>query len=1098
MPLQDQLIAISNRGFLKRISDDLFQGIKKVYNTDPRERRRWIWELIQNAKDTPNEFGAVSMEIRLKESTLNFSHNGNPFSIENLVGIIQQVSTKSSEVTDEETTGKFGTGFITTHMLSRIIHVSGNVVYDSQFKQFNFELNRDADTQELLLDKVEDQIKQLYKLPDDNLFQPRPISELRRNESSFDTSFSYPLSENSLKYAQQGVEDLKKTAHYALLFNKRIKQFEVFNEITNDHFKISRVSTVNITEQIEEVITKIENNNSTAQFHLLCFKKSNEFEIAIPVLKTQSGYDVIIPDESTPRIFKDFPLIGSEDWGSNFILNSKRFQPTEPRDGLELHIEEDAPKVEQELNRTTLKSIYLAFAELVNQLAESAIQISNLHFLCESALLKGKANEHADVLKWLQEEIQIPFRSSLVNLPLVQTESGLKKISECKFPEFSKVDGKHKIFYSICKGLFNDSVPTENCYEDWLSIISGDSKTWGEGLLLELEELVSLVRSKQELKNFTEFETETETIQWLNSLYEFLIVNTKTDLFKHEIIPNQEGKLCKASELNLDLGIPSEIKDIAKTFALEYRSKLSDKRIICSEISKQISVEDVSKELNAKIGALTQGINPKTGQHQITDAVKTSLIQLCCIFSDAATNDKRRKVLTRLKEFHPSIDLTSSLIPESKDFEFTSAIKCLTKYSLLQLSFIASIEKLKEQLQHDDESKTITWLNLLLLEINDNSDLNDFLNHFGVFPNQEKAFALKSNLSRDIDIVEELLKGIYSKLYPNDQIKKRLLLDGIGVYPDSKVTLEEIARKIDNGIKEKHNDTSYPDIKSIVLQMVSWCKANQEKATQFFTWLESNKALLVLQTIEGDNAQQDIFRILQSNQDYKKLADLAESGADLDKISQIATLAKENNLDLSKLQHIAEMAGTIGVDIIEKMASEKYEEELDRQFKTVVGENIETAFRETFEAMSLNITIVRDPYGQDFSLHLPNGIIHKVEIKSIANGRTKASLSRLQGQTAALQPDNYTLCVMERPVGNLYPDKSEFISLSRFVTDIGHRIKDRVESANNIEQTISSSLSEQIELEFENLNYKFGISKNIWENNLTLIQFAEKLKSLIQ
>jgi hypothetical protein len=1096
MPLQDELIAISNRGFLKRISDDLFQGIKKVYNTDPSERRRWIWELIQNAKDTPNDFGSVSIEIRLSETSLTFSHNGNPFSIANLVGIIQQVSTKSSESTDEETTGKFGTGFITTHMLSRIINVSGNVVYDSQFKKFDFELNRDAETQELLLDKVEDQIKQLYKLPDDSLFKPEPIASLVRNENIYDTSFSYPLSDNSVKYAQQGVEDLKQTAHYALLFNKRIKQFEVHNEITNEHYKISRVESKNISEQIEEVITKIEFNESTSHFHLLCFRKEKEFDIAIPVLVTEKGYEVLVPDKSTPRVFKDFPLIGTENWGSNFVLNSKKFQPTEPRDGLELHIEEDAPKKEQELNRETLKEIYGAFADLVNQLAASTFQISNLHLLCESALLKNKSSEHDDVLEWLKEEIQIPFRSSLVNLPLVLTVEGLKPISECKFPEFTKVDDKHKEFYSICESVIKEFVPVESCYEDWLSIIKGDSESWGEGLLFELEDLVTLIKTKAELTSFTEFETEDKLIQWLNSFYAFLIANTKTDLFKHEIIPNQERKFAKAAELSIDTGIPSEIKDIAKTFGLEYRSKLADKKIRCSEIQKEISLEDVSKELNAKIGVLTQGINPKTGQHGITDAIKTSLIQLCCIFYDSYTNDKRRKILSRLQKFHPTIDLTFPLITESKDFEFTSSVKCVTKFSLLQLSQLSSITKLQENLQQEEESETILWLNLLLTEINDNSDLNDFLNYFGVFPNQEKTFALKSQLSQDVDQVEEMLKTVYSKLHPKDHIKNRLLLDGIGVYPDSKVTFEEIARKIDNGLKEKQSDTSNPEIKAIILQMVSWCKSNQEKAEQFFTWLESNKALLVLQTIEGDNAQQDIFRILQSNQDYKKLADIAESGADLDKINQIAILVKENNLDLTKLEHIAQMASTIGVDIIESMAAEKYEEELDRQFKTVVGENIESAFRETFESMNLNISIVRDPLGQDFTLNLPNGTNHKVEIKSVAHGSNKALLSRLQGQKAAAQPNNYTLCVMERPTGNLYPDKSQFINLARFVMDIGHLLKERVESAASIEQTISNSVTQQIGLEFENMNYKFGINRNVWLNNLTLEQFAEKLKNI--
>ncbi|MDD3772200.1 MAG: DUF3883 domain-containing protein [Weeksellaceae bacterium] len=911
MTLQSQLIAISNRGFLKRISDDLFQGIKKVYNTDPSERRRWIWELIQNAKDTPTpeNFEGVSIRVMINENSLEFSHNGNPFTIENLVGIIQQVSTKSSDVADEETTGKFGTGFITTHMLSRIINVSGIVTYDNQYKRFEFELNRDADTQEALLNKVEEQIQQLYKLPDDSLFEPKSISELHRTESSFDTCFKYPLSESSIKYALQGIEDLKRTAHYALLFNSKIKQFEIIDKIKNEQYKISRESQNNISENITEVTTKTENNNSVSLEHLLCYKKNSDFEIAIPVSKMQSGYEILIPDDSTPRIFKDFPLVGTEEWGANFIFNSKKIQPTEPRNGLELHVEEDAPKIEQELNRTVLKEIYQSFAEIINQLAGSVTQIENLYYLCESALLKNKAIIHDDVKQWLKEEIQIPFRSNLVNLPLVQTFDGLKKISECRFPDFSKIDGKNKVFYSICKEIFGNIIPDDNHYEKWLTIISGDTKTWGEGLLFGIDDLVDYIQKKRELQNFPEFEATVEAIQWLNSLYDFILSNKRNDLFTNKIIPNQSGILCYPSELSRDLDIPDEIKEIAITFGFSYRSKLSDKRVICSEIAKEISVEDVSKELNSKIGVLTQKINPKTGQHEITEDIFSSLISLCCIFSVSNTNDKRRKVLNHLNGFYSEINLSNDLIPESKNFDFTSALKCLTKYALLQISLLGSTEKLKERLNQEDDEQTISWLNNLLFEINDNSDLNEFLNHFGVFPNQNKTFALKSTLSQDLDNIEPQLKDIYSKLYPQDEIRNRLLIDGIGVYPESKVTFEEVARKIDNALKEKHNDTTNPEIKTIILQMVSWCKANQTKATQYFTWLESNKALLVLQTIEGDNAQQDIFRILQSNQDYKKLADIAESGADLNKITQLAELSKNLNIEtaLSILQNHPEL-----------------------------------------------------------------------------------------------------------------------------------------------------------------------------------------------
>ncbi|MDB5277336.1 MAG: hypothetical protein JWR61_2291 [Ferruginibacter sp.] len=146
--------------------------------------------------------------------------------------------------------------------------------------------------------------------------------------------------------------------------------------------------------------------------------------------------------------------------------------------------------------------------------------------------------------------------------------------------------------------------------------------------------------------------------------------------------------------------------------------------------------------------------------------------------------------------------------------------------------------------------------------------------------------------------------------------------------------------------------------------------------------------------------------------------------------------------------------------------------------------------------MKLNISIVRDPLGQDFTLTLPKATKHKVEIKSVAHGSSKALLSKLQGQTAVSMPDNYTLCVMERPIGALYPDKSEFANLARFVMNIGHLIKEKVESGSIIEQTISNSIAREIGLEFENVNYKFGIKKNIWATNLAIKQFAEKLISV--
>lgn len=101
-----------------------------------QSRRRWIWELIQNASDCAKE-GKVSIKIEVTKNRLKFSHNGSIFTYKNLVDLITQISSKR---TQEEQTGKFGTGFISTHLISPIVNING--IYHSDEKSTDYkELN---------------------------------------------------------------------------------------------------------------------------------------------------------------------------------------------------------------------------------------------------------------------------------------------------------------------------------------------------------------------------------------------------------------------------------------------------------------------------------------------------------------------------------------------------------------------------------------------------------------------------------------------------------------------------------------------------------------------------------------------------------------------------------------------------------------------------------------------------------------------------------------------------------------------------------------------------------------------------------------------
>lgn len=66
----------------KQAADKIRQILSAIRNNPASSAKRWVWELMQNAKDIPNRFGKVSIEIDLmSENKLQFRHNGNPFVI---------------------------------------------------------------------------------------------------------------------------------------------------------------------------------------------------------------------------------------------------------------------------------------------------------------------------------------------------------------------------------------------------------------------------------------------------------------------------------------------------------------------------------------------------------------------------------------------------------------------------------------------------------------------------------------------------------------------------------------------------------------------------------------------------------------------------------------------------------------------------------------------------------------------------------------------------------------------------------------------------------------------------------------------------------
>ena len=58
-------------------------------------RRRWIWELIQNASDCSGD-KPLSIWINTSETSISFSHNGQPFDHRSLLNLVTQISSKQN------------------------------------------------------------------------------------------------------------------------------------------------------------------------------------------------------------------------------------------------------------------------------------------------------------------------------------------------------------------------------------------------------------------------------------------------------------------------------------------------------------------------------------------------------------------------------------------------------------------------------------------------------------------------------------------------------------------------------------------------------------------------------------------------------------------------------------------------------------------------------------------------------------------------------------------------------------------------------------------------------------------------------------------
>ena len=797
----------------KLIATKLLDGIEKLYENKTSERR-WIWELLQNAKDVAED--RVQVKIVLRHDSVEFQHNGNPFLMDNVTYLIEQVSTKdrASELGEAlETTGKFGTGFMTTHLLSKRVEVSG-VLEDQDtkppvYKRFSLNLDRGAATPDEMIAKV-DASYEVFEALDDEALCPELVGYEPCQD--FDTSFKYDLDQKGLSIAKVGLSDLHNALSYALIFLPKIASVAVIDDIEGSKIKYSVVSQQNVGLNVQVSTIQLEASSGTSSIKIASITDSQQtMTLAVPLREEGDQLSIQAFHAETPKLFCDFPLVGSEQFAFPVVFNSPLFNPSEPRDTVLLDERDDE-------KRQFNKAIFESCLELYSSLLDYASE----HWQDTYLLATSAIPERVDTA-WYRSSVQQPLRQKLLETPVVDTYQKARiPLAQARIP-YHVTAAQVVGLWRLAIAFHPDALPTEDHVLGWYETVDTDwEKTFGIKLRYSFTNLVQDIANEVCLSQLAQRikKSEAETLDWLNQVIAFIEADSSGKSSKllntYPIIPNQYGNFQVLSKLSKDLNIPEEIKYALKILGEDWKQQLSHLEIQC-QFPASLDLKRASSVLDDKI---------RKNTHR--DLRKAVYYLVSCYPAQVALSEPPFQFRTRIWQFAKDMD---AAVPDSRvlsDWTPRLWVECdtwLLKTIMSDLVKIGSLQNLQTALKKSSEDEAAGWLSDFIGFLNQSTVWRLFYVEEDVLPNQHGQFHSKNNLSFDKTIPDEI-KDTLEKIdidYRSKLLDRRI--QGFEKHP-RQLGVSDASDEIDKRLiaDESLGD---PKLKEVVFSLVSYFTAEK-------------------------------------------------------------------------------------------------------------------------------------------------------------------------------------------------------------------------------------------------------------------------------
>jgi hypothetical protein len=989
---------------LKQHADKMIRGFE---NFNSYSSNRAIWELVQNACDLSKHCEVV---IDYSNGGFAFTHNGTPFTTKSFISLIKQVSGKYGEESDIPEVGKYGTGFLTTHTFGRKFLINSILEANGTFFEIkDFSIDRSPKEWKELSENIKSQKENVYRLIKEGAIISNPVNK---------TTFTFkPQSPQEFSYIAESSKDIEDYVPIVLTINERLKKVNIINNGIQTSFERVSKEDVPNNHSIKLFKTSISKNGIEKVIYSIV-DTGDQIEVILPI---NEKLELFLFPERVARLFLYYPLIGSEYFGFNFIINCNQFLPTELRDGIHLKSNKDQVKDQEETNRRILEK---ASDLIFDFLKSNIIEVSNPLLYAQ---INFKRNTENVLLNEYFETLQHTWTEQFKLLPIVETTDGYKAVKEVFFFNEGLINSKDCFndIYELAS-TFYKNIPVKEKVILWSRFVG----EWtSESLSFIGHDDLVMAISKEDLSKFEN--------DCLINYYKTLIAEERIYFFSdHTLLPNIEGNFCLLSSLLTPKDLNETLIDIGKALIPHSIARLIHKDFCFSFHFEKFNRKDFSNSVKTRLDemqAATCIYLPETkilenfnksvlnGLTKLEYLFFTSLLSYCKLNNNINSQSKPAsltKILSRYYSLDEGLIQISNLDVQEDNLDIRSARKILVQvfFNLVQHH---NVEWVKQNIQ-------------FLLDIAScyEDSIKDVYATSKIYPNQINQLKSVTELKRDINIWPEI-KELYTKV-TKDEIKEDLVYQQFNefVAEDRFVTNKYLTSQIEDVFfnTDIHNINEHP-FKVEILNIIS--KLREKKYAELFPRLDDKKANLMLEIVTNENTKDDIFSIVTLKESQlKKLGKLIQD----DNFEAILTAAAfilqqqiENHADFRHKHEI----GTY----IESLIREKLSQELLDRITFDKGELVETSDIQG---------------GQDIVILLDGNPVYFIEVKSRWDARNSVSMSKLQLQRAVEENERYALCAVDvtRYEGNndkFHLTTDEILPFTKFVLNIGGSIKPLIE-----------------------------------------------------